>query len=343
MLKNKSIWQECANTVFQAENKDREEQAFQELQTDTEFDPDTEAELDKELEREPDRELMDDGKIEINDYYTRMIRSIPILSVEEELYWAKLAKDGKNEEERKLGKTKLIEHNMRYVLKIAHHFTSIGLTQDDIAQEGAMGLMMAAERFDYTKGYRFTTYATWWIRQKITRAIADQSRTIRIPVHLHESLGRLRKAEAQAKQQMLGAEEEMQFICEYTGFTREKVLELMAYRQDTVSLDTPIGNDDGDSDSTLGDFVPDSVGISPEEAAIRTNIHETIMDCMDSCLTDREREVVNYRFGLDGSKPLTLEEVGLIMHVTRERVRQIESKALKKMKNPKYKLQINLR
>ena len=170
MLKNKSIWQECANTVFQAENKDREEQAFQELQTDTEFDPDTEAELDKELEREPDRELMDDGKIEINDYYTRMIRSIPILSVEEELYWAKLAKDGKNEEERKLGKTKLIEHNMRYVLKIAHHFTSTGLTQDDIAQEGAMGLMMAAERFDYTKGYRFTTYATWWIRQKITRA-----------------------------------------------------------------------------------------------------------------------------------------------------------------------------
>ena len=200
MLKNKSIWQECANTVFQAENKDREEQAFQELQTDTEFDPDTEAELDKELEREPDRELMDDGKIEINDYYTRMIRSIPILSVEEELYWAKLAKDGKNEEERKLGKTKLIEHNMRYVLKIAHHFTSTGLTQDDIAQEGAMGLMMAAERFDYTKGYRFTTYATWWIRQKITRAIADQSRTIRIPVHLHESLSRLRKAEAQAKQ-----------------------------------------------------------------------------------------------------------------------------------------------
>lgn len=199
MLKNKSIWQECANTVFQAENKDREEQAFQELQTDTEFDPNTEAELDKELEREPDRELMDDGKIEINDYYTRMIRSIPILSVEEELYWAKLAKDGKNEEERKLGKTKLIEHNMRYVLKIAHHFTSTGLTQDDIAQEGAMGLMMAAERFDYTKGYRFTTYATWWIRQKITRAIADQSRTIRIPVHLLESLSRLRKAEAQAK------------------------------------------------------------------------------------------------------------------------------------------------
>lgn len=343
MLKNKSIWQECANTVFQAENKDREEQAFQELQTDTEFDPDTEAELDKELEREPDRELMDDGKIEINDYYTRMIRSIPILSVEEELYWAKLAKDGKNEEERKLGRTKLIEHNMRYVLKIAHHFTSIGLTQDDIAQEGAMGLMMAAERFDYTKGYRFTTYATWWIRQKITRAIADQSRTIRIPVHLHESLSRLRKAEAQAKQQMLGAEAEMQFICEYTGFTRERVLELMAYRQDTVSLDTPIGNDDGDSDSTLGDFVPDSVGISPEEAAIRANIHETIMDCMDSCLTDREREVVNYRFGLDGSKPLTLEEVGLIMHVTRERVRQIEAKALKKMKNPKYRLQINLR
>lgn len=322
---------------------DRKNRDLPELQTDEAFDPDAEAQLDAELDEELNEESKYYDNEESSDYYTRVIRSIPLLSEEEELHWAKLAKEGKSEEERKLGQTKLIEHNMRYALKIAYRFTSTGLSQDDIIQEGAMGLMMAAERFDYTKGYRFTTYATWWIRQKITRAICDQSRTIRIPVHLHESMHRLRKAEAQAKQQMLGPEEEMQFICEQTGFTRDKVLELFAYRQDAVSLDTPVGNDDGDSDSTLGDFVPDSVGISPEEAAIRTNIHETIMDCMDSCLTDREREVVNYRFGLDGSKPLTLEEVGLIMHVTRERVRQIEAKALKKMRNPKYRLQMNLR
>lgn len=283
------------------------------------------------------KENDNEGESEINDYYTRVIRGIPLLTEKEEYYYAKLAKEG-NEEEKKLGRDKLVTCNMRYVLKVAGKYQSSGLSYDDLVQEGACGLMIAAERYDYTKGYRFTTYATWWIKQKITRSICDHGRSIRIPVHLHEKLFRLKKAENEVNQMHLNKEEEKKWICEKCDFTKEELLDLYRYRQDAVSLETPIKSDSADDESMIKDFVQDEVSESPEEIAIRENIKEVIRKSMERCLSDREKYVVVKRYGLDGSVPMTLEEVGDTMSITRERVRQIEAKALRKLKNPRNKL-----
>lgn len=269
----------------------------------------------------------------IQDYYSRVMRNIPLLTEEEELYWAKLAKKGDKE-----AKNKLVEHNIRYVLKLATKYNTTSMTYDDIVQEGVMGLMMAADRFDYTKGYRFTTYATWWIRQKITRSIYDNDRSIRIPVHVQEELNQLKKAEREMEQQSLKGRQQLEWLCKRTGFSESKISELQRYRQDPVSLDTPIIRNGDDADSCMSDFVADENSILPEDTAINSNIKILVRTTMDKCLTDREKAMLTCRFGLNGGSPMTLEEVGKIFHVTRERVRQVECTALRKMKNPKYKL-----
>lgn len=357
MMRNSMIDQERAEDMFpfvnmiENNNSEKEDERDEEVyesflldhwKTDDDFDLDAAEEDMKKLDKE--RGIVEQDSSEIRDYYERVIRSIPLLSEEEELYWAKLAKDG-NEKERKLGKDTLVEHNLRYVLKIAGHFQVNGMTYDDIVQEGAIGLMQAAEKFDYTKGYRFTTYATWWIRQKISRSICDNGRMVRIPVHIHESLHRLRKAEAEVKQLSLTEAEEIKWLCKKTGFTREKLYSLMSYRQDAVSLDTPVSNSrEGGSaeDSVMSDFIADEKTSTPEDEAMREMVGQMIHSCMNKCLSDREKDVITRRFGLNGGTPMTLEEVGATMNVTRERVRQIESKALKKMRNPRYDLRCAL-
>ncbi|WCN38790.1 RNA polymerase sigma factor RpoD [Aneurinibacillus uraniidurans] len=265
--------------------------------------------------------------IKINDpvrMYLKEIGRVPLLSAEEEIQLAKRIEDGDEEAKRRLA-----EANLRLVVSIAKRYVGRGMLFLDLIQEGNMGLIKAVEKFDYQKGYKFSTYATWWIRQAITRAIADQARTIRIPVHMVETINKLIRVSRQLLQE-LGREPSPEEIAEKMDLTPEKVREIMKIAQEPVSLETPIGEED---DSHLGDFIEDQDALAPSDAAAYELLKEQLEDVLDT-LTEREENVLRLRFGLDDGRTRTLEEVGKVFGVTRERIRQIEAKALRKLRHP---------
>ena len=256
--------------------------------------------------------------------YLREIGKIPLLSYEEELDLAKRILNGDE-----AAAQKLAESNLRLVVSIAKKYVGRGMLFLDLIQEGNMGLIKAVEKFDYHKGFKFSTYATWWIRQAITRAIADQARTIRIPVHMVETINKLIRTSRHLLQQ-LGREPTPEEIAKEMEIPVEKVMEIQKIAQDPVSLETPIGEED---DSHLGDFIPDDDSPAPQESAAYTLLREQLEEVM-STLTPREAKVLKLRFGLEDGKARTLEEVGKEFQVTRERIRQIEAKALRKLRHP---------
>ncbi len=256
--------------------------------------------------------------------YLKEIGKVPLLTAEEEIEIAKRLEEGDES-----AKQKLAEANLRLVVSIAKRYVGRGMLFLDLIQEGNLGLIKAVEKFDYRKGFKFSTYATWWIRQAITRAIADQARTIRIPVHMVETINKLIRVSRQLLQEY-GREPTPEEIAKEMGISESKVREIIKIAQEPVSLETPIGEEE---DSHLGDFIPDDDAPAPAEAASFTLMKEQLMDVLDT-LTPREEKVLRLRFGLDDGHQRTLEEVGKEFNVTRERIRQIEAKALRKLRHP---------
>jgi RNA polymerase primary sigma factor len=256
--------------------------------------------------------------------YLKEIGKIPLLSAEEETELAKRVSEGDEN-----AKKRMVEANLRLVVSVAKHYLGRGMQLLDLVQEGNMGLLKAVEKFDHTKGYKFSTYATWWIRQSITRAVADQARTIRIPVHMVETINRVSRT-SRALVQELGREPTLAEISQYLGISEDKIAEVMKIAQDPVSLETPVGEED---DSHLGDFIPDSDVKEPAESASYNMLRQQLAEVMDT-LSPRECKVLRLRFGLEDGRAHTLEEVGRQFDVTRERVRQIEAKALRKLRHP---------
>ena len=256
--------------------------------------------------------------------YLKEIGKVALLTSDEEIELAKKMEDGDD-----MARARLAEANLRLVVSIAKKYLGRGLLFLDLIQEGNLGLIKAVEKFDYKKGYKFSTYATWWIRQAITRAIADQARTIRIPVHMVETINKVTRVSRQMTQE-LGREPSAEEIAEEMNLTTERVREILKVAQEPVSLESPVGEEE---DSHLGDFIQDDNIMAPAEAATLMLLKEQLEEAM-SALTDREKEVLTMRFGLNEAQPLTLEQVGKYFNVTRERIRQIEAKALRKLKHP---------
>ncbi len=280
-----------------------------------------------------DHDLDDDYDAAVSDaiaiddpvkIYLKEIGRVPLLTPEEEIELAQKMKDGDKE-----AKKRLAEANLRLVVSIAKRYGGRGMSFLDLIQEGNLGLIKAVEKFDYTKGFKFSTYATWWIRQSITRAIADQARTIRIPVHMVETITKVKKTSSQLLHQN-GRDPSADEIAQALDMPVERVREILRIAQDPVSLETPIGEEE---DSHLGDFIPDENAPEPTEAASLVLLKEQINQVL-STLTDREEKVLRLRFGLEDGRSRTLEEVGQMFNVTRERIRQIEAKALRKLRHP---------
>ncbi|MCM3746351.1 RNA polymerase sigma factor RpoD [Paenibacillus pasadenensis] len=290
------------------------------------------APLGEEQERESDDFNFDDDLslppgIKINDpvrMYLKEIGRVPLLLADDEIELAKRIEKGDEEAKRRLA-----EANLRLVVSIAKRYVGRGMLFLDLIQEGNMGLIKAVEKFDHQKGFKFSTYATWWIRQAITRAIADQARTIRIPVHMVETINKLIRVSRQLLQE-LGREPTPEEIAAEMDLSTDKVREIMKIAQEPVSLETPIGEED---DSHLGDFIEDQEALAPADAAAYELLKEQLEDVLDT-LTEREENVLRLRFGLDDGRTRTLEEVGKVFGVTRERIRQIEAKALRKLRHP---------
>lgn len=306
------------------------------------FDMDIDLDLDDDMLDDAEDEkksgviIKSTGEIEVSDsakniptddpvrMYFKEIGKVPLLTAEEERDLAIRIEQGDEE-----AKKKLCESNLRLVVSIARRYLNRGLSFLDLIQEGNLGLIKAVEKFDYTKGYKFSTYATWWIRQAITRSIADQARTIRIPVHMVETINKLIRISRQLLQEY-GREPTSEEIAREMGISVEKVREIKKISQDPVSLETPIGEEE---DSHLGDFIPDEDIPSPVDAAAYSMLQKQLREVLDT-LSEREKKVLILRFGLDDGRPRTLEEVGREFNVTRERIRQIEAKALRKLRHP---------
>lgn len=288
-----------------------------EEEPDEDFSPEETPELDISI---PEGIALDDPV----RMYLKEIGRVPLLSAEEEIELAKRAKEGEE-----LAKRRLAEANLRLVVSIAKRYVGRGMLFLDLIQEGNLGLLKAVEKFDHRKGFKFSTYATWWIRQAITRAIADQARTIRIPVHMVETINKLIRVSRQLLQ-ALGRDPSAEEIAEEMGLPVERVREIMKIAQEPVSLETPIGEEE---DSHLGDFIEDQDAPAPAEAASFHLLKEQLEDVLDT-LTQREERVLRLRFGLEDGRARTLEEVGQVFGVTRERIRQIEAKALRKLRHP---------
>ncbi|WP_206512707.1 RNA polymerase sigma factor RpoD [Streptococcus sp. DD11] len=296
--------------------------------TDKEGNPSARVLNNEEEEAElSDEELLGSNSAKVNDpvrMYLKEIGVVPLLTNEEEQELAILVEQGDLE-----AKQRLAEANLRLVVSIAKRYVGRGMQFLDLIQEGNMGLMKAVDKFDYTKGFKFSTYATWWIRQAITRAIADQARTIRIPVHMVETINKLVREQRNLLQE-LGQDPTPEQIAERMDMTPDKVREILKIAQEPVSLETPIGEED---DSHLGDFIEDEVIENPVDYTTRVVLREQLDEVLDT-LTDREENVLRLRFGLDDGKMRTLEDVGKVFNVTRERIRQIEAKALRKLRHP---------
>ena len=303
------------------------------------IEPEEEDEEDTSSEKNISIDLSVDSGVNIDDpvrMYLKEIGRVPLLSADEEIVLAKQIEAGAAEDATykdvqlaKKAKKKLVDANLRLVVSIAKRYVGRGMLFLDLIQEGNLGLIKAVDKFDYTKGYKFSTYATWWIRQAITRAIADQARTIRIPVHMVETINKLIRISRQLLQDK-GREPLPEEIAEGMGITVERVREIQKIAQEPVSLETPIGEEE---DSHLGDFIPDDDAPAPAEAAAFTMLKEQLINVLDT-LTPREEKVLRLRFGLDDGRARTLEEVGKEFNVTRERIRQIEAKALRKLRHP---------
>lgn len=286
-----------------------------------------EEEKEYEGKREDESEILHSERGSAEDpvrMYLKEIGRIPLLSSEEEIELAKRMEMGDEE-----AKKKLSEANLRLTVSIAKRYSGRGMQFLDLIQEGNLGLIKAVEKFDYRKGYKFSTYATWWIRQSITRAIADQARTIRIPVHMVETMNRVNRTSRRLLQEY-GREPTPEEIAVTMNLPVERILEVSKISQEPVSLETPIGEEE---DSHLGDFIQDEHVPVPSEEAAHTLLREQLEEVMDT-LSDREQKVLALRFGLEDGKPHTLEEVGRDFQVTRERIRQIEAKALRKLRHP---------
>ena len=331
---------ELDEEYIEEENEDsledeEDEKEEDDVDTDTfigfedEFNPDYIEDIsEEELSNEKLLNLGNSAKVdEPIKMYLREIGQVPLLTHDEEIEYAKRAYEGDEE-----ASQKLIESNLRLVVSIAKKHTNRGLKLLDLIQEGNIGLMKAVEKFEYTKGYKFSTYATWWIRQAITRAIADQGRTIRIPVHMIETINKIKK-ESRIYLQETGKDASPEILAERLGMEVEKIKAIQEMNQEPISLETPVGSEE---DSELGDFVEDQKTTSPYEATNRAILREEL-DGVLKTLSPREEKVLRYRYGLDDSSPKTLEEVGKIFNVTRERIRQIEVKALRKLRHPSRK------
>ena len=282
--------------------------------------------IEDEAELETEEFTVPEG-VNIDDpvrMYLKEIGKIPLLTADDEIELAQAIEEGDEEAKRKLA-----EANLRLVVSIAKRYVGRGMLFLDLIQEGNLGLIKAVEKFDHRKGFKFSTYATWWIRQAITRAIADQARTIRIPVHMVETINKLIRVSRQLLQE-LGREPLPEEIAVEMGLSEDKVREILKIAQEPVSLETPIGEEE---DSHLGDFIPDDDAPAPAEAAAFTMLREQLVSVLDT-LTPREEKVLRLRFGLDDGRVRTLEEVGKEFNVTRERIRQIEAKALRKLRHP---------
>lgn len=282
---------------------------------------------DDEVSEEEQYDLSVPEGVDIDDpvrMYLKEIGRIPLLTAEQEIELAKRIEEGDEEAKRRLA-----EANLRLVVSIAKRYVGRGMQLLDLIQEGNLGLIKAVEKFDYRKGFKFSTYATWWIRQAITRAIADQARTIRIPVHMVETINKLTRVSRQLLQE-LGRAPQPEEIAAEMDLPVERVREIMKIAQEPVSLETPIGEEE---DSHLGDFIEDQDALAPAEAASFTMLREQLASVLES-LTPREQQVLRLRFGLDDGRTRTLEEVGQVFGVTRERIRQIEAKALRKLRHP---------
>ena len=327
--KNISIIETREPTSLELEDDDDDEILEMELDDDDLLN-------DEEDEKKSGVVIKSSGEIEVTDaakniptddpvrMYFKEIGKVPLLTAEEERELAIRIEQGDEE-----AKKKLCESNLRLVVSIARRYLNRGLSFLDLIQEGNLGLIKAVEKFDYTKGYKFSTYATWWIRQAITRSIADQARTIRIPVHMVETINKLIRISRQLLQEY-GREPTSEEIAKEMGISVEKVREIKKISQDPVSLETPIGEEE---DSHLGDFIPDEDIPSPVDAAAYSMLQKQLREVLDT-LSEREKKVLILRFGLDDGRPRTLEEVGREFNVTRERIRQIEAKALRKLRHP---------
>ena len=292
----------------------------------SEFD-DIEIEVEQLESAEDMEKMLQQEGLAIDDpvrMYLKEIGKVPLLEADRELYLAECMAKGDEK-----AKDELVEANLRLVVSIAKRYVGKGMFFLDLIQEGNLGLMKAVEKFDYTKGYKFSTYATWWIRQAITRAIADQARTIRIPVHMVETIHKVSRCQRQLLQE-LGHEATAEEVAERIGMSPDKVREIMRVAQEPVSLETPIGEEE---DSHLGDFIPDDDSPAPAEAASYELLKEQLEEVLHT-LTSREEHVLKLRFGLEDGRTRTLEEVGKEFNITRERIRQIEAKALRKLRHP---------
>jgi len=332
--KNKGVvkYREIVDTLddvqLKAEQIEKLYETLEDLNVDV-IDDEIEQEVSPKSEDEPEQEydLSMPESINIDDpvrMYLKEIGKVPLLSAAEEVELAKRMGEGDQE-----AKQMLAEANLRLVVSIAKRYVGRGMLFLDLIQEGNLGLIKAVEKFDYQKGYKFSTYATWWIRQAITRAIADQARTIRIPVHMVETINKLIRVSRQLLQQY-GRDPLPEELAKEMDISEEKVREILKIAQEPVSLETPIGEEE---DSHLGDFIPDDDAPAPAEAAAFTLLKEQLMDVLDT-LTPREEKVLKLRFGLEDGRARTLEEVGKEFQVTRERIRQIEAKALRKLRHP---------